>query len=360
MMKRILTMILCISVTAALFAQTPVLREVKGKVEVKPLGKGWVPATSGMKLIMLDTISTGFDGSAVLVIADNKVAVAPLTRLTIDKVIAQAASTKTSLHLRVGSVSAEVKSSTGVAQDFSVTSPYSTASVRGTRFVYDGLYLDVQEGRVAFIPGKPTREIMIPFKAKGKDAGSGAGGGSDGAGGDSASGDAGGPGSDAGATPQPEVGAADFLAALQSEFGSDSFNYEDSSGSIVEPSAFLPPSGQDGMPGQGVPSQGPQVPPPGEALYVTGGNAVVIEFDYSGPGQTQSPGASKPKPTVSGSATGGSGSAALTTIPVTGGEGGGVTGAGGSATTDGLLSTPPLVAPRPPAPTKGSIKIIWK
>ncbi len=353
-MKRILTMIACIGVTVALFAQSPVLQEVKGKVEVKPLGKGWIPAKSGMKLIMLDTISTGFDGSAVLAIADNKVAVAPLTRLTIDKVIAQSASLKTSLHLRVGSVSAEVKSSTGVAQDFSVTSPYSTASVRGTGFVYDGLYLDVKEGRVAFIPGKPTREILIPFKARGKSAGPDAGAGGDGAGGDSTSGEGGasGEGDDRGATPQPEVGAAEFMAALQSEFGNDSFNYLDSSGASVEPSAILPPSGQDGREGPGVPSQGPRVPPPSEALYVSAGKAVVIEFDYSGPGQTQAPGGNKPKPTVSGSATGGSSSAPLTTIPVTGGS--------GSATTDGLLSTPPIVAPPPPAPTKGSIKIIWK
>jgi hypothetical protein len=55
-----------------------------------------------------------------------------------------------------------VKSSKGTPQDFKITSPYSTASVRGTSFTYDGFVLDVNEGRVAFIPGRPKRDIVIP------------------------------------------------------------------------------------------------------------------------------------------------------------------------------------------------------
>ena len=165
-MKRPVFAIIALALATSLYSQTAVLQNIKGKVEVKALGKDWAPAANGMKVDLLATISTGFDSSVVLLIADNKISVAPLTRLTIDAIVAQSNSLKTSLHLRVGSVSAEVKSTKGVSQDFKVTSPYSTASVRGTKFSYDGFHLDVREGRVAFIPGRPVRDIVIPASAR--------------------------------------------------------------------------------------------------------------------------------------------------------------------------------------------------
>ena len=47
-----------------------------------------------------------------------------------------------------GKVDARVRSADDRRSDFSVTSPVSTASVRGTDFVYDGISLQVTEGDV--------------------------------------------------------------------------------------------------------------------------------------------------------------------------------------------------------------------
>ena len=142
------------------------LQSLKGKVEVKaPGATTWAPATEGMVLSPSAVLSTGFDSSVVVVLDKTTIQVKPLTRLTIDKLVADADNTvKTSTFLRVGSVSASVKSADGVKQDFKVQSPYSTASVRGTSFDFDGLKLQVKEGLVAFILGRPQRESQ-PIEA---------------------------------------------------------------------------------------------------------------------------------------------------------------------------------------------------
>ncbi|MBL8965738.1 MAG: FecR domain-containing protein [Spirochaetaceae bacterium] len=144
----------------AFAAPTAILSGLKGKVEVKPASGDWRPATEGMRLELSATISTGFDSTANLLIEKSKILVKPLTRLTLDKLVEQQpGSLSTSVYLRVGAVQASVKAATpGTPQDFKVQSPYSTASVRGTEFEFDGIRLVVIEGKVRFIPGPPRRE----------------------------------------------------------------------------------------------------------------------------------------------------------------------------------------------------------
>ena len=154
---------LLLVVTPVLWAANPqaVLSSLKGKVEVKAPGqKAWVPATEGQTLSPAATLSTGFDSSVVVVIDKTTIQVKPLTRMTIDKLVEESGTVKTSTFLRVGSVSASVKSAEGVKQDFKVQSPYSTASVRGTEFDFDGLKLKVQEGLVVLILGRPKRDVQ--------------------------------------------------------------------------------------------------------------------------------------------------------------------------------------------------------
>ena len=140
-------------------APQAVLSSLKGKVEIKsPGSKAWVAATEGQVLATAATLSTGFDSSVVVTIDKTTIQVKPLTRMTIDKLVEDSGTVKTSTFLRVGSVSASVKSAEGVKQDFKVQSPYSTASVRGTEFDYDGLKLAVREGLVAMILGRANRE----------------------------------------------------------------------------------------------------------------------------------------------------------------------------------------------------------
>ena len=161
-MKRyfLLMSFLCISVFMAFASPTATLSDIKGKVEIKPAGKSWTPATEGMAVDLATTVSTGFDATATLKIDNSTIAIKPLTRITLDKLLEQSSgSVAASMFLRVGSVNAKVKASVpGVPQDFKVQSPYSTASVRGTEFNYNGLKLEVVEGIVRLIPGRPKRD----------------------------------------------------------------------------------------------------------------------------------------------------------------------------------------------------------
>jgi hypothetical protein len=164
MNKKAIVLLAALIGGGAVWAAAPVakLQSLKGKVEVKVVGGAWVAATEGQVLNPADTLSTGFDSSAVVVMDKTTVQVKPLTRMTIDKLVEDGGTVKTSTFLRVGNVSVSVKSAEGVKQDFKVQSPYSTASVRGTEFEYDGLSLKVKEGIVAFILGRLARESSAP------------------------------------------------------------------------------------------------------------------------------------------------------------------------------------------------------
>jgi ferric-dicitrate binding protein FerR (iron transport regulator) len=56
-------------------------------------------------------------------------------------------------NLMTGRVRAEVNPPAGMAVDFTVRSPITTASVRGTSFDFDGMELRVEEGRVRLAGG---------------------------------------------------------------------------------------------------------------------------------------------------------------------------------------------------------------
>jgi hypothetical protein len=129
-----------------------VLGSVSGKVEIQNPGEqAWQTATDGMEVPLRATISTGFDGRAVLKLGASTVTVRPLTRLRIDELSTQNNVTKTNLAMPVGRIRAEVKSTDGTKNDFTVHSALSTAAVRGTGFETDGVHLTVFESFVAFL-----------------------------------------------------------------------------------------------------------------------------------------------------------------------------------------------------------------
>lgn len=158
-----LLLIACFPGIVSAAAPQATLKSIQGKVEIKTLNaNAWAPAKEGMVIKTMTTISTGFDSSVTLEMDGNSIFVKPLTRMTLDQLVEQQGTVKTSCYLRVGGVKASVKSAEGVKQDFQVQSPYSTASVRGTVFEYDGLKLKVIEGLVALRPGRPKRSIQLP------------------------------------------------------------------------------------------------------------------------------------------------------------------------------------------------------
>ncbi len=148
-MKKILVITVLFTVLAfPLLAQNAVIKEVSGKVEVRPPGAAWKTAEVGMQVLGGTYISTGFGAKAVLNIGESVLQVKQLTRMQIENIIEQEGTLNTNLYLRVGKVRAEVKSTEGLSNNFKLRSPVSTAAVRGTTFEYDGLALWVENGTV--------------------------------------------------------------------------------------------------------------------------------------------------------------------------------------------------------------------
>ncbi len=125
------------------------ISKITGKVEIQT-ANGWAPAKVGQTINAGTTISTGFRSTAELTLGTAIVTVKALTRLTLAELAENAGVVTTNLNLRVGKVSAEVKTVAGKTNDFKVKSPISTASVRGTGFDFDGESLVVTHGVVEF------------------------------------------------------------------------------------------------------------------------------------------------------------------------------------------------------------------
>ncbi len=149
-MKRIIVgSLLAFMLAVPVFAEPlAIVKELTGKVEVKPLLGDWEAATLGMEMPQGASISTGFGSHALLELGDSSLLVKPLTRMKLEELLQQGDLQKTSLYLRVGRVKATVKTAEGLKQEFKVKSPLSTASVRGTEFSFDGMSLVVDSGLV--------------------------------------------------------------------------------------------------------------------------------------------------------------------------------------------------------------------
>lgn len=130
-------------------SQTVTITKVEGKVEIKSPEGDWTPVDEGTLVETGAIISTGFNSHASLDIGASTLLVKPLTRMKLEDFMQQNDVQTTSLFLRVGRVKVDVKTTEGLKQDFKVKSPFSTASVRGTSFEFDGENLFVDEGMVA-------------------------------------------------------------------------------------------------------------------------------------------------------------------------------------------------------------------
>lgn len=131
--------------------ESAVLSSVSGKVELQNPGeKAWRPARAGMEVPIRATISTGFNGRAVLKIGASALTVEALTRLRIDELATQNKVATTRLSMPVGRIRVEVKSVGDISNDFRIRTPLSTAAVRGTGFETDGELIRVFEHVVAF------------------------------------------------------------------------------------------------------------------------------------------------------------------------------------------------------------------
>jgi hypothetical protein len=152
-MKRSMAILfLSLALVSSLSAQLKaVIKEMTGKVEIKPAEGAWKAAKAGVTLTQGYSISTGFDSTAVLEIGQSILRVRPLTRMRLEELVQKEGTVSTGLYLSVGRVKAEVKTATNVPQKFTLKGPVSTAAVRGTDFEFDGFTVKVTNGVVVFI-----------------------------------------------------------------------------------------------------------------------------------------------------------------------------------------------------------------
>jgi len=133
---------------ASALENTALVKSVSGKVEYRTASDAWKTASEGMKIPIGATVSTGFDSHAVLEIGTASLEVASLTRMTIGELVERNGVVKTELRLQVGKVKAKVNKVEGIQNDFTLKSPVTTASVRGTQFDFDSVNLGVSDGIV--------------------------------------------------------------------------------------------------------------------------------------------------------------------------------------------------------------------
>ena len=151
MMRKVIFILFLVTVSASLLSaasNTAVIKSLKGSVQYKTDGSGWNDASNGMELPLGAVISTGFRSEAVLDLGNSEIFIKALTRMSITELSAKNETVNTGLNLRLGRVSADVKTSEGLRHNFTIKTPVSTAAVRGTKFSYDGVNIKVDNGRV--------------------------------------------------------------------------------------------------------------------------------------------------------------------------------------------------------------------
>ena len=152
---RILTLLILLSLGTLAFAQTSnmsgIIREMSGTVEIKnPGAADFITANLGDNLNQDTIISTGFRSTALVELGSTIISVRPLTRLTLLEVSSSDGVENLNVNLQAGRVRVDVNPPAGTRASMSVSSPSATASVRGTRFWFDGRNLGVGEGMVEF------------------------------------------------------------------------------------------------------------------------------------------------------------------------------------------------------------------
>lgn len=160
-MKRTLWGLLLLLSAALLGAEAARIQQVTGTVEVKAPGAGeWQAAAAGQELDTASLISTGFRSTALVRIGNSTVTVRALTRLSLEELAGTPTGERVTLELRAGRIRAEVQPPVGGTTRFTVRSPTATASVRGTVFEFDGIRLEVSEGRV-YLGGERAAGVYV-------------------------------------------------------------------------------------------------------------------------------------------------------------------------------------------------------
>ncbi|MBS3167872.1 hypothetical protein J4216_01990 [Candidatus Woesearchaeota archaeon] len=113
-----------------------VLSEVKGDVEIKRANsQNSIPAKVGDIIKKGDFILTGFESEAAIDFGYSKLEIYQLTHFRIDEFTEKDKIAKTQLYLRVGTIKPILKYKASIRGDFSVTTPTSISSIRGSEMI---------------------------------------------------------------------------------------------------------------------------------------------------------------------------------------------------------------------------------
>jgi len=150
-MKKTLCAIFLIFVGISSFAQSGVIKDITGQVELKaPGASSFVTAKVGDSLEENTVISTDFKSVALIEVGSAILTVRPLTRLTLTEIRASAETEILSINLQAGRVRVDLNPPAGLKASASVSSNVASASARGTSFEFDTRNLRVTEGNVIF------------------------------------------------------------------------------------------------------------------------------------------------------------------------------------------------------------------
>jgi len=160
-MKRAIFVLLLAGITMFGFAQTAVIKELTGTVELKLSGASdFIPASAGEEVAQNTIISTGFKSTAIVQTGSAVITVRPLTRLTLTEIEASQNAENLNLSLQAGRVRIDVNPPAGSKASLNIASPTATASVRGTSFEFDTRNLRVHSGTVTFM-GKWGYQVSV-------------------------------------------------------------------------------------------------------------------------------------------------------------------------------------------------------
>ena len=148
--KFFLTLLFFIQMT--LFFGQIKLVSLSGYVQLKYDEKSnWITPKAGDLLKTGYIIYTGFNSSAVIQINNSKIDVKPVTQISIAGLLSANNKEQTDLSLKYGNIKAEVNKNKETQIVFKVRSANSTASVRGTSFIFGDDELFVEKGTVQFL-----------------------------------------------------------------------------------------------------------------------------------------------------------------------------------------------------------------
>jgi hypothetical protein len=165
-MKHLLRFVLFMLSAGLLFAQNTeaVIKEMTGTVELKTSASAdWAAAKAGDRIGKNTIVSTGFKSTAILVAGNSTIVVRPLTRLSLAELINQNETETVNVNLNTGRVRVDVNPPAGSKANFTVQTPTSTASVRGTAFDMNTVNIQVLKGAVNYRPanGAFNRSVIV-------------------------------------------------------------------------------------------------------------------------------------------------------------------------------------------------------